>query len=70
MVIFKKNDLPSKVQVYESAEEETMANTLEKKNYLVPVICQKPSQFLKINIQARQIEFYDFKFQFIVWTAL
>lgn len=42
MVIFKKNDLPSKVQVYESAEEETMANTLEKKNYLVPVICQKP----------------------------
>ena len=27
MVIFKKkkNDLPSKVQVYESAEEETMA---------------------------------------------
>ena len=38
MVIFKKNDLPSKVQVYESAEEETMANTLEKKNYLVPVI--------------------------------
>lgn len=46
MVIFKKkkNDLPSKVQVYESAEEETMANTLEKKNYLVPVICQKPSQ--------------------------
>lgn len=36
MVIFKKkkNDLPSKVQVYESAEEETMANTLEKKNYL------------------------------------
>lgn len=44
MVIFKKNDLRSKVQVYESAEEETMANTLEKKNYLVPVICQKPSQ--------------------------